>query len=703
MTEDFEELVSLDEKWEDWFQNGYGTRRLDGKPPVDFATFKADLAWILTEKLGDTYVALIQKYEEDGIMNGMRAYKKLYIWSIDVSHEVQHENMKYIMYPSAAKNNGLLADAIEKWDQDQKDLRIMDPSAVLVDPWRLVAFKMIFTPDAKKLVDEQLDHSQQKDYDLVRKRVYPWALRNRQTERESKFPSGINNIEPGATPPEGQEYPPGGYSPEQAQQWGGGYGSWDPSMSAMGPGKGQFMPRKGNPGNKGGKGGKGKGCFNCGAPDHYKANCPYPPKGKAKGGKQGPGKSGGKGKWGSKGPKGPPRGKGAYGLEHESQGVVPPEQQQAPQDLNLADGGFQGYCHGCNEWGHMQRNCPYNTTQWKQPGAAGAAGTNSGPPGAADKAAGVKFGPDGKPLSSLTMSLGGKTEEVPPECQDPETRDLKSVCENAGWFIRDKKGSARPRCPAWLPADLFALDKAPEPVPVTEYALQQPRADGETKEIPLQFTPNDLQTFKQLRQKTRRNKKKMRYIQHVCDCGDMHTMNTCCDECEGESAGVKDLNAVDRKEEPVSEMTWTTLKMTMDSGACDHVVHPKELKTVQVKKTAASGTSYMSASGNEIKNLGEADINAYTPEGYHLELAVQLAEVNKNLAAVRKICSAGNRVVFDDDFGGGYVENKTTGIRIPIEKDQGTYAVTLKVLVPKDMQEINNVDESEEVSFTRHD
>ena len=84
-------------------------------------------------------------------------------------------------------------------------------------------------------------------------------------------------------------------------------------------------------------------------------------------------------------------------------------------------------------------------------------------------------------------------------------------------------------------------------------------------------------------------------------------------------------------------------------------------------------------------------------------MAVQLAEVNKNLAAVRKICSAGNRVVFDDDFGGGYVENKTTGIRIPIEKDQGTYAVTLKVLVPKDTQEINNVDESEEVSFTRHD
>ena len=31
-----------------------------------------------------------------------------------------------------------------------------------------------------------------------------------------------------------------------------------------------------------GGGGKGKGCFNCGSPDHWKSECPYPPKGTGK-------------------------------------------------------------------------------------------------------------------------------------------------------------------------------------------------------------------------------------------------------------------------------------------------------------------------------------------------------------------------------------------------------------------------------------
>ena len=51
--------------------------------------------------------------------------------------------------------------------------------------------------------------------------------------------------------------------------------------------------------------------------------------------------------------------------------------------------------------------------------------------------------------------------------------------------------------------------------------------------------------------------------------------------------------------------------------------------------------------------------------------------MQKPLASVRKICSGGNRVVFDDE--GSYVENKVTGKRTEVVKEGGTYAVVMWV------------------------
>ena len=63
----------------------------------------------------------------------------------------------------------------------------------------------------------------------------------------------------------------------------------------------------------------------------------------------------------------------------------------------------------------------------------------------------------------------------------------------------------------------------------------------------------------------------------------------------------------------------------------------------------------------------------------HLNMTFQVAPVKKALGSVRKMCEAGNRVVFEDfsDWQGGYVENKRTGARIPISKEGGTYEVTI--------------------------
>lgn len=137
---------------------------------------------------------------------------------------------------------------------------------------------------------------------------------------------------------------------------------------------------------------------------------------------------------------------------------------------------------------------------------------------------------------------------------------------------------------------------------------------------------------------------------------------------------------------------WQTLNLTVDSGACDHVINPAEFPSGEVKITQAvkEGVVYTSASGDPIPNLGELDVEAYTADGTQLNMSLQVADVNKPLAAVRKMCRAGNRVVFDDEEEGGYVEDKKTGVRTPITYHEGTYAVQLWVQVPVESPRGNN-------------
>ena len=124
---------------------------------------------------------------------------------------------------------------------------------------------------------------------------------------------------------------------------------------------------------------------------------------------------------------------------------------------------------------------------------------------------------------------------------------------------------------------------------------------------------------------------------------------------------------------------WQEIKMTVDSGACDHVIPPKQVcQTVEVDTPAVrNAVTYCSASGHPLPNLGEVKVQGETNSGGNLELTMQVAGVKKPLASVRKMCQAGNRVVFDD--AGDYVENKQTGIKIPITQEDGTYQVSLWV------------------------
>ena len=92
-----------------------------------------------------------------------------------------------------------------------------------------------------------------------------------------------------------------------------------------------------------------------------------------------------------------------------------------------------------------------------------------------------------------------------------------------------------------------------------------------------------------------------------------------------------------------NEEEWEEVKIKVDSGAVD-TVGPRSLgKGFPLLETEASKQGKFYRAANETK----------------IGIDVQIAEVKKTLGSVRRICEAGNRVVFDED--GSYVENKSNG------------------------------------------
>ena len=92
---------------------------------------------------------------------------------------------------------------------------------------------------------------------------------------------------------------------------------------------------------------------------------------------------------------------------------------------------------------------------------------------------------------------------------------------------------------------------------------------------------------------------------------------------------------------------------------------------------------FYTASKEKLHNLGEKVIKGYNDEGLAAGIVFQVVEgVKDNLASIRKICGAGNRVVFDDgDQEGSYIANKASGIRTKIHLKNGNYV--FRMWVPK--------------------
>ena len=130
-----------------------------------------------------------------------------------------------------------------------------------------------------------------------------------------------------------------------------------------------------------------------------------------------------------------------------------------------------------------------------------------------------------------------------------------------------------------------------------------------------------------------------------------------------------------------SQGEWQEIELAVDSGASETVVSEDMLPEVETKEGAASrrGVEYEVANGEKIPNLGEKKFQGTTHEGNVRNITAQVCDVNKALLSVKKVMSAGNRVVFDQE--GSYIEDKTTLETMWMTEDKGLFL--LKMWVPR--------------------
>ena len=130
-----------------------------------------------------------------------------------------------------------------------------------------------------------------------------------------------------------------------------------------------------------------------------------------------------------------------------------------------------------------------------------------------------------------------------------------------------------------------------------------------------------------------------------------------------------------------SQGEWQEVEFAVDSGATETVLGEDMLPEVELKEGAASrrGVEYEVANGEKIPNLGEKKFRGVTEEGKSRNITAQVCDVNKALLSVKKVMSAGNRVVFDS--AGSYIEDKSSGEKMWMTEEKGMFM--LKMWVPR--------------------
>jgi len=138
---------------------------------------------------------------------------------------------------------------------------------------------------------------------------------------------------------------------------------------------------------------------------------------------------------------------------------------------------------------------------------------------------------------------------------------------------------------------------------------------------------------------------------------------------------------------------WKQIRFTVDSGAGETVMNKHELPGIPIVPSPGSkrGQHYITASEERIPNEGEQHflgcVQTWNPgrngrwtksDNVKKAVNVQIADVSHPLMAVKRLCLANHRVIFDEE--GSCAVNKLTGEVLEIKEEGGEYVMDMWVL-----------------------
>ena len=127
-------------------------------------------------------------------------------------------------------------------------------------------------------------------------------------------------------------------------------------------------------------------------------------------------------------------------------------------------------------------------------------------------------------------------------------------------------------------------------------------------------------------------------------------------------------------------------KVTIDSGADVSIWPATHVSWKSVKPTEESrkGIGFVAANGSRMQNYGGTQVK-FEKDGKVKAMNFEVTDCKKPLASVARIVDQGNKVVFDE--GESYILNKKTGEKIMLERERGTFVMTVEFEVNEERDE----------------
>ena len=138
---------------------------------------------------------------------------------------------------------------------------------------------------------------------------------------------------------------------------------------------------------------------------------------------------------------------------------------------------------------------------------------------------------------------------------------------------------------------------------------------------------------------------------------------------------------------PVGEWSPTEVEVTLDSGCTNHVMDAEDAPGYSVQPSVGSrrGQNFIVGNGETIPNEGEVHLNMDAPagDGSHVPITTnfQVAEINRPLMSVSRICDQGYTCLFTRDGAQVLDQNQQPICRF--ERSNGLYVASMRLRPPE--------------------